>query len=304
MKISLGPIPYHWEPDHIKQFYRDVADLPVDIVYLGETICSKRRSMRREDWYQIAEQLTVAGKEAVLSTLALTEAESELAALEQVTRNGRWRIEANDMAAVHFMSDQGVPFIIGPHINVYNGSTLACLHDLGACRWIVPVEIGCLPLGLILRQHPLDMETEVIAFGKLPLAFSARCFSARAHNRGKDDCGFVCADYPDGLLLNTRDGDPFLIINGIQIQSARSQNLIRHLGELQEIEVDIIRILPQQDGMREIILAFRKALDDPETLDQGMQQLARIPSFGFNDGYWHQQAGMNWQETGEIKGLL
>jgi len=295
MKISLGPIPYHWEPDRIKQFYRDVAGLPVDIVYLGETVCSKRRSLSREDWYQIAEHLTAVGKETVLSTLALTEAESELSALERVTRNGRWRVEANDMAAVHLMSDQA-HFIIGPHINVYNDRTLAFLLDLGACRWVVPVEMGQQQLGQILRQRTLDMEVEVIAFGRLPLAFSARCFSARAHNRGKDDCGFVCVNYPDGLLLNTQEGNSFLIINGIQIQSARTQNLLRHLGELQEAGVDIIRILPQPDGMQEIVQAFRKALDDPETADQGMQQLALMRPEGFSDGYWCQQPGMDWQK--------
>ena len=198
------------------------------------------------------------------------------------------------MAAVHLMSER-VPFIIGPHINVYNDLTLTFLHGLGARRWVVPIEISCHQLGQILSQRPPDIETEVIAFGRLPLAFSARCFSARAHNRGKDDCGFICGNYPDGLLLNTRDGDPFLIINGIQIQSARTQNLIGYLGELRETGVDIIRIQPQQDAMRDIILAFHNVLDGHETPEQGMQQLARTQSYGCSDGYWRQQAGMDWQ---------
>jgi collagenase-like PrtC family protease len=40
----------------------------VDIVYLGETICSKRNQVRFEDWLAIAERLEAAGKEVVLST--------------------------------------------------------------------------------------------------------------------------------------------------------------------------------------------------------------------------------------------
>jgi collagenase-like PrtC family protease len=294
MKLSLGPVPYHWDPARIKQFYREVADWPVDIVYLGETVCSKRRSVRLEDWCQIAGQLAGTGKEAVLSTLALTEAESELSALERITANGHWRVEANDMAAVHLMAGRA-SFVIGPHINIYNGRALAFLHGLGAARWVVPVELGHHNLARVLDYRPVGMETEVIAFGRLPLAFSARCFSARAHDRGKDDCGFICGNYPDGLLLNTRDGDPFLLINGIQVQSARSQNLIHHLDELQGIGVDIIRIAPQMDSIREIILAFRRVLEGKLLPEDGIKQLSQTQLYGSCDGYWHQQAGMEWR---------
>ena len=42
-------------------------------------------------------------------------------------------------------------------------------------------------------QRPAGMETEVLAFGRLPLAVSARCFTARAHNLPKDQCDFRCA---------------------------------------------------------------------------------------------------------------
>ena len=46
-----------------------------------------------------------------------------------------------------------------------------------------------------------DGATEAWAFGRLPLAFSARCFTARHHHLNKDDCGFRCLEDPDGLLL-------------------------------------------------------------------------------------------------------
>ena len=44
------------------------------------------------------------------------------------------------------------------------------------------------------------MQTEVFGFGRMPLAFSARCFTAR-HQPAKDDCRFSCIDHPDGSLL-------------------------------------------------------------------------------------------------------
>lgn len=41
-------------------------------------------------------------------------------------------------------------------------------------------------------------EVELFAYGHLPLAYSARCFTARAENLPKDDCQFVCLNYPEG----------------------------------------------------------------------------------------------------------
>ena len=293
MKISLAPVPYHWDLARIKQFYREVSDLPLDIVYLGETVCSRRREARLKDWLQIADQLATSGIEPVLTTLALTEAESELSALRRITANGCYRIEANDMAAVNLRAPS--PFVIGPHINIYNDKALTFLKELGAVRWVVPVEVGKHNLTGILEGRPAGMETEVTAFGRLPLAFSARCFSARAHNRGKDDCGFVCKDYPDGLVLNTQDDDPFLFINGVQIQSTRTQNLLRQLDELASIGVDILRIVPQMNSMREIIRTFRDVLDGGITTEDGMTKLSSFQQYGCSDGYWRQQPGMEWQ---------
>jgi hypothetical protein len=48
------------------------------------------------------------------------------------------------------------------------------------------------------KTRPAGVETEVFAFGKLPLAFSARCFTARHYGLNKDDCQFKCLDHPEG----------------------------------------------------------------------------------------------------------
>ena len=68
MKISLGPIYYYWPKYKVYKFYEKIAKSNVDIVYLGEVICSKRHELKLEDWFTIADQLTQAGKEVVLST--------------------------------------------------------------------------------------------------------------------------------------------------------------------------------------------------------------------------------------------
>ena len=86
MKISLGPVLYFWSADKLREFYREIAGSSVDIVYLGETICSKRRSLTLAEWIEIGEELQSAGKEVVLSTLALLEAESELKSLKRICK--------------------------------------------------------------------------------------------------------------------------------------------------------------------------------------------------------------------------
>ena len=63
MKLGLGPLQYFWPRDTTLAFYRDAAAWPLDIVYLGETVCSKRRELRTKDWLALADDLRAAGKE-------------------------------------------------------------------------------------------------------------------------------------------------------------------------------------------------------------------------------------------------
>lgn len=294
MKLSLGPVLYCWDRETVRDFYARAAESPVDIVYLGETVCSKRRALRPEDWLDIGEQLAEAGKEVVLSTLVLIEAESELAAMRRLVANGRFGIEANDMAAVN-MAEGRVRFVAGPHLNVYNAETLALLHEAGARRWVAPIELSAAVLAELQAQRPAGIQTEVFAFGRLPLAFSARCFTARAHNLPKDDCGFRCRDDPDGLLLRTQEGRAFLVLNGIQTQSAAVYNLIAHVRELEALGVEVLRISPQSRGTFEIIDVFHDVIAGRIAPVNASRRLETHATAGFCDGYLHGLPGM---ETG------
>lgn len=144
----------------------------------------------------------------MLSGLALIEAASELSSLRRLCENGELRVEANDMAAVYYLSQRGVPFVGGPALNLYNGHALAELYSWGMRRWIPPVEVsGKLLRGVLDQAAQLGLEqlqTEVFAYGHLPLAYSARCFTARAENRPKDDCQFCCQQYPEVSRCSAR----------------------------------------------------------------------------------------------------
>lgn len=153
-KLALGPVLYYWPKDKLLDFYERIAASPVDIVYLGETICAKRRALNTEEWLMLAERLSAAGKEVVLSTMALLEAESELKTLHRLCENGRFTVEANDMGAVRLLSARGASFVLGTGINVYNDRTLCFLAGLGAKRWVMPVELSAETLAAIQAERP------------------------------------------------------------------------------------------------------------------------------------------------------
>lgn len=294
MKLSLGPVLYYWKRDALEAFYREAAGWPVDVVYLGEAVCSRRHEYRLDDWLRTAEMLADAGKEVVLSTQALIESESDLKTLRRLAASERFKLEANDMGAVRAAG--GRPFVAGPHLNTYNQHTLEVLAEAGAVRWVIPVEMSRAMLADMLAQQP-GLETEVFAFGRLPLAFSARCFTARRYNLPKDDCQFRCLDHPEGLLLKTREGQPFLALNGTQTQSASVYNLAAELADMRSLGVDLVRISPHATHSAQIIALFRACLDERMAPAEAAAALAALQPEGDCDGYWHGRPGIEHSTT-------
>lgn len=290
MKLSLGPVLYYWPKQTLLDFYAAVAESPVDIVYLGEAVCSRRHLMRWEDWMELAERLRRAGKEVVLSTLALPEAESELKRLGRICDNPDYPVEANDLGAVQ--RRQGRSFVSGYSINLYNRHSLALLARQGMQRWVVPLELGRETLEQLLSDLPEEVETEVFAYGRMPLAWSARCFTARYHQLPKDDCQYRCLDYADGLVLASQEDQPFLCMNGIQTQSALSLNLVSELETMAAMGVDVVRISPQSRHSLRVVEVFHQAMQGRISPVEAEQVLQPLSPQGSCNGYWQGEAGM------------
>ena len=50
MKLSLGPSLFFWPKNDVEAYYQQALNSNADIIYLGETVCSKRRELRAKDW--------------------------------------------------------------------------------------------------------------------------------------------------------------------------------------------------------------------------------------------------------------
>ena len=291
MKLALGPLLYYWQRDTVLRFYESVAAMPVDIVYLGETVCSRRHELRLADWLDVAARLCGAGKEVVLSTQVLIESGSDVTTMHRVSGNGSFMVEANDMGAVRCLQGRG-PFVAGPHLNIYNLPTLQWMAQLGLARWVIPLEMSRADLALMQDGRPDGLQTEVFAYGRMPLAFSARCFTARHRNLPKDDCRFSCLAHGDGLPMRTRESEDFLVLNGIQTQSARVHNLVGEFDDLMAVGVDVLRISPQWEHTGDIVALFHDVARGARTGAQALAAMTELMPDQPCNGYWHGRPGL------------
>ena len=257
-ELTLGPVLYNWSPEKWRDFYFEIADeAPVDNVCLGEIVCQKRAPFFEPVLAEVIDRLGSAGKRVIHSALILIMSRQDMALARSLTTAHDFYVEANDVAEVADL--KGRPFAIGPYVNVYNEGTLDYLVRQGATRICLPAELPLDAIAAIADASTIDVEVQ--AFGRTPLAISARCYHARAHGRPKSACEYVCGLDDDGMTVDTLDGKPFLTVNGTQTQSFTCLNLIDDLNTLDAIGVQAFRLHPQSIDMVEVAETFRSVLD-------------------------------------------
>jgi len=297
MAISIGPLLYYWPRETLLHFYSDMAESPVDTIVLGEVVCSRRYEMKTSDWLDLAHDLSGAGKEVVLATQALVESDADLRTLRRIAEQGDFMVEVGDVSALNVMTDTHARFVLGPHINVYSRAALNEYLALEPARWVPPIELPIAAIGQINGAAP-PVPTEVFAYGRMPLAFSARCFTARHHRLSKDQCDFRCREDADGLMLSTADGEPFLVLNGIQTQSAATQCLIGEHSALLAAGVQRVRLSPSTQRFREVLDLFDGVMNAGAPVDSALAALEgmSLPG-GLVNGFAHGRAGLEWSRA-------
>lgn len=289
MKLTLGPVLFNWPSARWRDFYARIADeAPVDRVVVGEVVCSKRTPFRIDDLADLVERLTLAGKEVVLATLALPTLKRELREIAD-TAAAESMIEVNDVAALAAVA--GRAHLIGPFINVYNEDTLRELAALGARTVCLPPELPLISIATLTASRGA-VDIEVLAFGRAPLAVSARCYHARAHGLTKDACRFVCEQDLDGLDVATLDGQRFLAINGIQTLAGGVTVLAREVADLDAAGVTRLRLSPQTCDMVAVAGAYRELIDGQIDADELLRRIGGLSLPGdVVNGYLHGRPG-------------
>ncbi len=292
--LTLGPVLFNWAPEDWRDFYFRMADeAPVDTVCVGEVVCSKRTSFFAPYFAEVVERLGAAGKEVVLSTLALIMNERETALVRETAENTDFLVEANDISAAALL--KGRPHAIGPFVNIYNEGTLAYMARNGAKRVTLPVELTASSIAALAASAPAELE--VVVFGRLPLALSARCYHARRHNLSRDNCQFVCEKDPDGLDVDTLDGEPFLAINGVQTLSYAYCNMVGDLSALRDLGIGRFRLSPHSGDMVCVAETFRAVLDNRMAPDEANAAIAgETGGRPLANGYFHGKAGATFED--------
>ena len=289
MKYALGPILYYWPKQQVEDFYTAAMNSQADIIYLGETVCSKRRELKPKDWLGLAKEIADSGKQVVISTMALLEAPSEVNILRKYCENGDFIVEANDFGAINLLAEAKTPFVCGHALIVYNAQALQLLVNKGMQRWVMPVELSRDWLVQLQEDSRIlnirdQFEIEVFAHGHLPLAYSARCFTARSENRAKDDCELCCINHANGKPVYSQDNKELFTINGIQTMSGYKYNLLNDVASMHDL-VDVVRVSPLGDSAFQTLDQFKQAAEQDIKFDLQLDREC--------NGYWHQIAGFD-----------
>ncbi|MFV0431034.1 MAG: U32 family peptidase [Alphaproteobacteria bacterium] len=287
--LTLGPCLFNWKLDDWKDFYFKIADeSDFEEVYLGEVICSRRLPFYEDEINMIAERLTQSGKKVIRSTLALIMNKYEEDALELVSKNSDYVVEANDVSALLYL--EGKEHYIGPFVSIYNEGAAEYMFKQGAKRICLPYELSKENIAEIVKAT--SAEIEIQAFGRLPLAVSSRCYHARSRGLRKSKCQYVCNEDYDGMDVQTLELQPFLNVNGTCTMSHSYVNLTAECHQLMDMGVQALRLSPQDCDMIKVNQIWRKLINKQiNAAEADALLLENTPNIVYSNGFYHGYEG-------------
>ncbi len=294
MELSVGANQFFWKPEEWSASYNALAAAPVDRVVLGELVCSKRLPFYQDRIPAAIETLLNAGKDVAVTSLALITLKRERKLSAELIEAGV-EVEVNDLSMLAYLP-VGVPFSVGPLVNVYNEGTLKWLAERGATSICLPPELPLEPVRMLAQLgRELGVAIEVWGHGRLPLAISGRCYHARLHGRTKDNCQFACEDDPDGLDVSTLEGQDFLAMNGVQTLSDSFACADHQIELLKELGIARLRLSPHTGDFAAVCALYRDRIDGKIARGAVAEALEVMqPGIRLSDGFLTGASGAEW----------
>jgi collagenase-like PrtC family protease len=291
LQISLAPAPSNWGKEKIKQFYKEVALMPVDNVYIGETVCSKRDVFSLKDIEEITGILKQNNKKVIFSTLGLltTLEEFDIAKGLLSIADG---VEVNSLGILNLLLEKprNQEIVIGSFLNTYNRDTAEVFLSFGSTRIVLPSEISFSSIADIATK---TKALEVTVWGSLTCSISWRCYTARSFGLERKNCAMKCMNHPQGMLLKNVDDKDLFIIDGPQVLSAMNYCLIEQIEELKSIGIQTIRIQPSINCSAQIVDLFKQAIDGKIPLNEAKVELEKYSPHGISNGWYYAKAGID-----------
>lgn len=295
MKLVLSPVYSAWNKNRLRDFYlKEVVNMDVGTVYIGEVICQKRASLSEEDYKEIIAALKGSGKTVYLSTLALITNNDEL---EKTLKYAHLfdGIEINSFGVLNLViKDESLKdkkMVIGPFMNIYNSAAIEYLKKFDPERLVTPYEVPYDTIKDISQKTRLPIE--VYTWGELSTALSWRCYTARMFETDRDNCFKKCFEYPDGIVLETIEKDDLYIINGIQVLSSKMHCIVEQIDMLKEADITYLRITPCYKNTLDVVNIFSAVLNGNVDKKEAVEMLKVYAPHGLSNGWFLGKPG--WQ---------
>ena len=94
------------------------------------------------------------------------------------------------------------------------------------------------------------------------------------------------------MLLATREGQPFLIANGVQTLSAATHSLAGEAAALRACGIDLLRVSPQAEHTAQTLAVLRSCIDGERPAQEVRAALAALAPGALCRGFWDGRAGM------------